>query len=226
MLALSKGGCRHSGLTLTCDDDAGDTSLQVSKETGTFAILIIMKGSDYALLVFTFVVGVFAGGYLYVTVFVPSVAEQQAARGERDWEIYGEEIGECRQSNDCAELFVASDRTLRFSIDGSEMLVATVSRELRSRLRTALEDYEPSSVGPGCQSVTGRFYAYDVAAFGDRYEVATCSQRFAESELATVLDEVWRYAEAGDYNAPPVIIEKGLTGWLEQQLDKQFDYDD
>jgi len=186
-----------------------------------------MKGSDYAILGMTFAVGLFAGVYFYVTAFAPEQEAQRQARAELDWEVVGRTIGGCEMSDECPQLYIASNREYRYSATGAVLEEGQISRALAADLTNALRNYDrdrfnaPSDV---CQAaLEGTDYEYDLDVYSEQYALTTCGSSFVESNLAAVLEEVWQaVAEGGVTNETP----GGLQDWLERELDRQFDYDD
>jgi hypothetical protein len=189
-----------------------------------------MKGSDYMLLAMTFVVGAFAGGYLYITVYAPQEAERELARSQMDWEVVGRTIGGCQLSGSCPEVYVASDRSFTYSPDGVALERGRIPRALRADIQAALQAEDRAQydrVGDTCRAAAdGTDYEYDIDAYDEQFAVTTCGTQFANSDLAVALEAVWAHVSTANTTSTPLFIEEGLQGWLEAELDKRFQYDD
>ena len=184
-----------------------------------------MKGSDYLLLAMTLLVGMFAGAYLYVTAYKPNMEQQRQVMTELDWEIVGLETGSC--DDRCAELYLASDRTYKYTPNGADLEEGRIRRYTRDDITTALQTAQSNdfSVGACPESQAGQ--QYSVEAYGETFSVSSCDPAFAASELQVALAAAWAEVEAGhNGSSTPIILESGLRGWLESELDRRFEYDD
>lgn len=190
-----------------------------------------MKGTEWMLVISTFMVGAMAGGYFYVTAYKPSIELQKQEINKLDWEIIAREIGSCQTINTCPEFYIAADRVHKYSPDGNILEEGKVTKAVRNSLSTALKAHnreEDAQSDGSCQYVTDEVnYIYDIDAYGERYTETTCDTQFAASPLARTLDTVWQQVATGEYaTSSPVILERGVQGWLEEYLDRQFEYDD
>lgn len=190
-----------------------------------FGILThIMKGSEIITLVFTFVTGLCAGMFLYVTVFAPTVEEQaQVWQGSSsgDWTITGEMYGGCMRTDTCGSFRLTNGSSFEYlPVAESEVQKGRLPHDVRKMLQETLtEDFliEASQEvhATSCSSfVDGIDYRYTVMLDGISYVLDTCSSVFALEEGAqTVMLDIWYFMENPEV-VPPVLLEKNIFDLL------------
>lgn len=180
-----------------------------------------MKGSEIITLVFTFVTGLFAGMFLYVTVFAPSVEEQldvweEPLSGE-EWVITGEMYGGCMRTDSCSSFRLVNGSGFEYLRDSeAEVQKGRLPREVTTLLTETLDpvflqEAAMEVTANACSSFTdGIDYRYIVSLEGSEYVLDTCQSVFALEEGAqTVFLDAWYYMENPQV-VPPVLFEKSI----------------
>jgi len=194
-----------------------------------------MKGSDYALLGLTFVTGMMAGAFLYVTAFLPAQVAKETARDESSWTIGATMVGDCEREvgKICSRFELLSDRTYQYLPPGQTDANFTLDTSSISATQIGLLEVAlTKSVNDSASTIScsdtfvGSGYEYDVRYEGDRFIFSTCDSAFAASVLNAELATIWRILAGDEVSAPPVLIEEGVSGWLENLLDESFRYNE
>lgn len=156
-----------------------------------------MSRREIYLLVCTFVVGVAAGAYSYLTGFAPvyrdvdfSIGTQYTVLGER----YGGGVD--------AAFSLESDGTYRASVGNGEVLEGVIDESVRRALREALRDADLVALGQSverarCASeIGGEDVRYEIEVNNERVVLDSCTTSFdRQSVLGVVLEVVWRDIE-------------------------------
>jgi hypothetical protein len=166
-----------------------------------------MQKQDILSILITFVVGFFAGGYLYLTqfavVFNPDTVTTEAALSE--FAVIGEEYGGCGEQ--CPSFQVLEDGSYRYkyvpaglteSIIKSGTLPLTLRRELVLGLTTAKLVAQSQVVDTiSCKSeANGIDRRYRVTLAGDDYVLNSCGTLVDEqSNTWQGLAKLWSYFE-------------------------------
>ena len=198
-----------------------------------------MTGRIYFILVMTFITGMFAGVYLYITAFAPAYDNNSNAvanETEIDFLLHGKKVGECNtQGAVCPSFELRSDRTYTFVPQyvytnatpekitgklGKNIFDVLISYIASIDLR-ALEEKTPHA---DCSPLYDTNYRYDLTYKGVTYTYDTCNTLFKESVLATKFYPLWSRLSTTTPQAP--LLEEGITGFLRDKLDEQFQYDD
>lgn len=162
---------------------------------------------DIFIMVMTFVVGIFAGFYLYTTAFAPQFDEFMGQTEEvyNDFVIEGTQYGGDRMGGTAPSfqlLEKGSFRYLPYAVSGGS--VAAKEGNLPKTLLTEIKQVvTPESLaiaaGPvvrgDCMSyVDGLDYTYAVTLEGENYTLDTCTTALtSDSIIATTLDKLWNY---------------------------------
>jgi hypothetical protein len=165
---------------------------------------MLMEKQDILSILITFVVGIFAGVYLYVSVFatiVDKVVVPDEARIS-DFSIVGDTYGGCR--NRCASFQVLSDASFKYlytPTTGGEqkILEGNLSLSLQNRIDRALvvselERQSASVEKIDCSSAAdGIDVVYEITVKGEKYLIDSCGTAAdGDSELWKVLAEIWQ----------------------------------
>lgn len=178
----------------------------------------------------TFLTGIFAGAYLYVSVFRPAyVAPEPVGITDTRFEVAGEMVGDCG-TEVCPSFILKQDRSYVY-IPGyalAEQNPETVSGKLSGILLRDLEAMLRSAaltaVSGSCQPFGGSMnYRYRVVLDGAAYELNTCNASFARSPVAADLSTLWSEVTVAQ-NAPAAVLEEGAFGTLERYLRNQFQW--
>jgi len=157
-----------------------------------------MHAREYFVFGFTFLMGVFAGGYVYVMYFAPEYAsEGPVAITEIDFRIQGQMTGGCQMGGGCASFvlhenyayrYVPDDRSSEFE---SGVLDSFTFKDIEESLADAsFKDLQ--LVGGACASAyDGTDYVYRVTYEGWEHTFNTCGTTFTNSPLEKQLRIVW-----------------------------------
>ncbi len=166
-----------------------------------------MKKSDIISILITFVVGVVAGGYLYLTGFAPIESEVAVPDGQEleQFVIVGDIYGGCR--NNCPSFRVINDGSYRFlytpTIGGSQKtregkLPYALFKKLRSVATASELEKQSQKMEPAdCSSYSDGFdVLYEITLNGKLYVINSCgSAADGKSALWLSLQGVWDYFE-------------------------------
>lgn len=187
-----------------------------------------MTGREYFIFGSTFIMGVFAGMFVFVTIYAPEHATDSTTDGTNNPNatvIEGKMYGGCELSSGCATFKLVDDRSYtylaypkakiekgRLPSELSETVFKTVGTEPFFR---ATKDIDPSS----CTSYAdGIDYTYSVTFKGNPYTLDTCTTALARDEkLQTTLAPLWDFMEHPT-TTYPTILEKGVGGWFHDQF--------
>lgn len=157
--------------------------------------------------------GVFAGGYLYLTGFAGLAAKLTTPDVEQvsEFVIVGDVYGGCRQT--CPSFQVVEDGSYRYLYTpaaGAVQVIreGTLPIELRRQLKDALTHSELARQSQEIQPLLCNSYTdgidvrYEVTLDGDRYTLDSCGTAVEEeSELWSSLGEIWTYYESAGNNS-------------------------
>ena len=168
-----------------------------------------MKKPDILSILITFVVGVFAGGYLYLTGFA-SVEDKMSipdAEELMEFTIVGEVYGGCELGNACPSFQVLKDGSYRYFYTpavGIDQILrqGTLPRQLRRQVDVVMrvddlteqsEKIQPSF----CNSYSdGIDVKYQVMLDGTEYLLYSCGTAVVrQGVLWVALGEIWTYFE-------------------------------
>jgi len=195
-----------------------------------------MKGKDYFVFFLTFITGIFAGAYLYITSFVPDYQQDNISEiSEVDFLLQGQERGDCGDIYGlCASFELQQDRTYKYMTRSTPDIADAPLTEGRLNKKVFIDfvDYlrtveltELAQVDfntcPSRQDVT---YTYSLVFTGESYQFSTCDRVFATSNLSQELNSLWHTVTSVSTSTSN--FDNGISGFLEQQLDKRFHYDD
>jgi len=163
-----------------------------------------MNRPDLLSILITFVVGVLAGGYLYVAIFA-SIVEKADIPDQADiskLSIIGDVYGGCRER--CSSFQVLGDASFKFLYyptdgGGQKILEGKLPLSLQNRIDKAFKvsELERQSVeveGTECASYTdGIDVVYEITLDGKKYIIDSCSTASdGESALWKTLSEIWQ----------------------------------
>lgn len=166
-----------------------------------------MKKDDLLSILITFVVGLFAGGYLYITGFAPieAVVSTPIAEEISEFSIVGDVYGGCR--NTCPSFKIVEDGSYRYFYTpaaGAEQSLreGSLPYQLYRNLRNVITESEllkqsRTIVPSTCNSyVDGIDVVYEITLNGRLYIIDSCGTAAeGESELWMTLSQVWSYYE-------------------------------
>jgi hypothetical protein len=195
-----------------------------------------MTGREYFIIIMTFITGMFAGAYLYVTSFAPSYQEDTVQeQSEITFLLHGRKTGDCSaEGSVCPSFELRSDRT--YSYIPLSYMGNTKDSEINGKLgkdkfdtllayidSVNLDALQKRSVHK-CSTLYDTNYQYNLTYMGKSYHYDTCNTVFKESVLSTKFYPLWTRLSTTTPTAP--LLEEGLTGFFRDQLDKKFKYDD
>lgn len=166
-----------------------------------------MKKSDIISILITFLVGAFAGSYLYLTGFAPIEAEITVpdVREVSQFEIVGDVYGGCRDT--CPSFQLLNDGSYRYLYTpsfGAEQVIreGKLPYELNRKLHNTLTESELSIqsqvIKPAtCNSyVDGIDVVYKISLNDKIFTINSCGTAVdGESELWKTLGKIWTYYE-------------------------------
>ncbi|MAZ66166.1 MAG: hypothetical protein CMF25_03570 [Kangiellaceae bacterium] len=196
-----------------------------------------MDTKTWLTLGFTFIVGVFSGAYLYVTVFAPQYNDDGFEDpSEIALRIQGQTYGGCQRTGSCPQFELENNRRYTYTkqaqrLDGEdEVMTGKMDRERFAQLADLLMETNFSALAQetqrSCDSyVDGVDYRYNVILEGEQFELDTCGTAFYNSTLERALRPLWGQF-ATTTSDLPYILERGMTGAAQDALDNLFQYDE
>jgi hypothetical protein len=196
-----------------------------------------MNARVYFILGFTFITGMFAGAYMYVTSFAPDYQQSDVeVLSEIDFKLQGQMTGGCQMIGVCPSFVLNENRTYEYvpqyqlQAGGPETVEGKLDTEsfkaLVEKVRGANMEILTTKNSLNCDSyVDGIDYNYRLTHEGEVYELSTCGMNFKNSGLDGAFSPLWgRLATSS--GATSGSLENGVSGFLRDSLDKQFEYDD
>lgn len=180
----------------------------------------------YFVLGSTFAVGVIAGMFFYVTVYVPMYGGSDVPE-EFSMLVEGRMYGGCERTGSCASFQFTDDGSYQyFPSEGARKesgeLPTSVVNSVRDELTPiAVEDASAPTAIRDCRSyVDGIDYAYTITVESQQFALDTCKTQLAhENPLQQEFLAVWQYMEnPSSTRQYPVIIEEGVSGFIIDRL--------
>ena len=196
-----------------------------------------MNARVYFILGFTFITGMFAGAYLYVTSFAPDYQQSDVEEiSEIDFKLQGQMSGGCQMSGVCPSFVLSQNRTYeyvphyRLQEGEPDMVTGKMDTEsfkaLVEKVRGANMEILTKENSLNCDSyVDGIDYNYRLTHEGEVYELSTCGMNFKNSELDKAFSPLWEQLATSSASSAGS-FEGGIGGYLRDALDKKFEYDD
>lgn len=168
-----------------------------------------VKRQDILSLLITFSVGLFAGGYLYITGFVPQFSQMLGTTQDsyETFTITSEVYGRCRLDGVCGSFQLLADRSYRYrtfarSRAEQEVLEGALSRSSMRALRRAASsaalEAQSARVLPDASCASsgneGNDYRFWITVAGTEYLLDTCGTAMdRQSALWRELMDLWQY---------------------------------
>ncbi len=165
-----------------------------------------MKRQQLFVLIFTFIVGLFAGFYVYVTGFAPEhqnvVPRDEKVLGN-DFAIRAEQIGGCArmEGSVCPSFELLSNRSYKYikahnlHEETPDPLTGYLPRAEFESVRRMIENdnlLEFQKPGSYCGAASdGIDYKYDVIVDGISYELNSCGTQFYGTALYKEMLKLW-----------------------------------
>ncbi len=191
-----------------------------------------MDLKTYTVLGSTFLMGVFVGAYLYITVFVPNYSQVRFDGDETqiDFLLRGAQRGECNRGDSvCPSFELRSDRTYTYIATyvkngRQEVVEGRLGKDRFDSLLTYiaavdLRALEKRSFG-ACSRIYDTNYMYNLVYNGESYIFDTCNTVFKDSVLATQFYPLWTRLATTTPTSP--LLEEGLNEILREWLYNQF----
>lgn len=163
-----------------------------------------MTNQQLLTLVFTFIVGMFSGAYLYMTSFAPEYASDgfSGEVTEESLGVIGEQTGGCQMgARACASFRLTGNRQYEYipahplGTDTPQPLTGKVSVFAMDNLKKVLTvtDFEALTLpGDTCQAAfDGIDYKYTILLNGETYELDSCGTSFYGTRLYNELLILW-----------------------------------
>lgn len=194
---------------------------------------MFMNARVYFILAFTFITGVFSGGYLYITSFAPDYVQSDVEEiSEIEFRVNGQISGGCQMIGVCPSFVLNQDRTYeyipayRLEDAEPEVVAGKMSREAFVRVMAVVEIVDFAALQKentlSCSSyVDGLDYEYQVTYEGEAYSLRTCGMNFKNSSLDKVLKPLWE-----QLSVVQVEESSNTYGLLEGYLRKSFQRED
>ena len=197
-----------------------------------------MNARIYFILGLTFITGMFAGAYLYVTSFAPDYQKSDIEElSEIEFKLQGQMTGGCLRGGGVCPSFVLNHNRMyeyipQYRLQEGEpgKVVGKMNSETFKIILKQVQDTDIEALqktnARSCQSyLDGIDYNYHLTYAGEIYEFNTCGTNFANSTLDNAFRPLWeQLATSSDVKANQ--FEGGIGGYLQDQLDKKFDYDE
>ena len=183
-----------------------------------------MDSQSYIVLGLTFITGVFAGVYFYVTVYAPQYASDDVAE-KSSVVIEGEMYGGCVLSTGCASFRLTENGSYQYFAsaeakkESGRLPSETIQRLLQQLETTDLaRASSPKAIRDCVSYVDGIDYRYSVTFEGGAYTLDTCTTNFSDvSHLQIEFIDAWEFM-TNPTTTYPVIIEKGVGGFIIDRL--------
>ena len=188
-----------------------------------------MDSKTWITLGLTFVTGVFAGMFLYVTTYAPQYAEQGPKT--ESLSITGSMYGGCDDRGTCPSFHLSNNGAYQYLSDGDgSKETGKIPVEVLTQLKDAItaSDLQTFSkaraIRNDCVSYVDDIdYTYSIAIQNKRYEIDTCKTNFShQTSLQKAFVELWIYMD-NPTTTYPTVIEKGVGGWLIDRMQNQSD---
>ena len=171
-------------------------------------ILNAMKKQDILSILITFLVGVFVGGYLYLTDAAGRISELKIPDAEEvsEFTIVGDVYGGCRDR--CPSFQVINDGSYRYLYtprNGSEQVLrqGILPLQLQRQLRTVLTEnalkQQSRNIEPTvCNSFSdGIDVKYTITIDGKEYKIDSCGTTVdGGSQMWITLGQIWEYYQS------------------------------
>jgi len=168
-----------------------------------------MTGKIQMLFFSSFLMGMFAGAYFYVSFFAPLVENPDLdllVDAKEDLIVEGIMYGGCERMNSCANFQLINGRDYHYTVStDAEVQTGRLSRSFAQGIQASLSDgalYAASEqVGAySCSShVDGVDYHYSILKEGERYEIDTCTTALAYNDaLQDLFLDIWYTLENPD----------------------------
>ncbi len=165
-----------------------------------------MIGKDLISILITFVVGLFAGAYLYLNGFATTFVLPEATTQDTytEFVIIGESYGVCNETNTCLSFQLVENGSYRALYDdplGGEQLAeegtipGTLKRQLYKALtHEALEVESEPLNNPQCHYGAETNYYFRITRDEINYVLDTCQSSINyEGSAWTLLSKLWNY---------------------------------
>jgi hypothetical protein len=195
-----------------------------------------MNARVYFILGFTFITGMFSGAYLYVTAFAPDYQQSDVeVVSEIDFKLQGQMSGGCQMMGVCPSFVLNQNRTYEYipwyqlQEGEPEQILGKMDsktfRDLIDQIEVANMEALQKKNTLTCQSyIDGIDYSYRLIYQGEEYELSTCGMNFQNSELASAFAPLWQ--QLATFTQASASSEGGVGGFLMNQLDEKFKYDE
>ena len=189
-----------------------------------------MNGKLYFQFGSTFVMGIIAGFFLYLTVYAPAYKNDVASQEQQSKNavvIEGQMYGGCSNSNSCASFRLLDDYSYNYQPFPSgaiqkgflpEQTAKAIFTTLGTKeFSSAMENYNSSN----CESQTGGLdFSYTVSHNGSSSEVDTCKTALAQNkQLQKVFMNAWEFMQ-NPTTTYPVLLEEGIGGFFIDRFNK------
>jgi len=187
-----------------------------------------MTGKIYLLLGSTFLMGAFAGAYLYVSVFAPAYESDIATSEAVDEDtvvIEGQMYGGCLRSGACASFKLIENGSYSYlAAPDAEVengkLPKDVNEEIFDAVGTDTFFNATDEISKDfCSSFAdGSDFTYEVTLGEETYTLDTCKTTFAyDDELQASFLNVWNFMQ-NPTTTYPVLIEEGVGGFFKDRF--------
>ncbi|USN87804.1 MAG: hypothetical protein H6779_05415 [Candidatus Nomurabacteria bacterium] len=164
-----------------------------------------MTRQDTLSVLITFVIGLVAGGYYYITGFSFKDSDVSTKDTYSDFAIVGKAYGNC-QSDGCLSFQLLSDGTYRVLLNKADVgevskegvVPKTLRKELTDNIETlALKQLSKKVSTKNCSSMEGGVdYNFKITRAGTDYELDTCKTNINyNTEAWSSLAKLWNYFE-------------------------------
>ncbi len=187
-----------------------------------------MTGKLYFALGSTFLMGMFTGAYLYVSVFAPNYESDIASSEALDNDtiaIEGQMYGGCLRSGKCASFKLLENGTYSYLVSpDTEVQKGHLPKDATDAIfdvvgtNAFFNDTDEVSQDLCSSYVDGTDFKYEVTLDEDAYTLDTCTTAFAyDEDLQSAFLEAWDFM-ANPTTTYPVIIEEGIGGFLKERF--------
>lgn len=187
-----------------------------------------MTGRVYFILIMTFITGMFAGAYLYITSFAVNDSNENIP--EISFQITGIAGGDCMENNNvCASFTLDQNRKFVYipqhSIHNNtpENITGRIHKNIFNELTEIIQDTNLAQLqeqsGECAYARNPDSYVYNIIVDGTSQTLNTCVPLFKSSELSVQLQSLWVI-----FNKPATVTENGggISNFLMNHLKENF----
>ena len=189
-----------------------------------------MNGKLYFQFGSTFVMGIIAGFFFYLTVYAPAYKNDVASQEQQSKDavvVEGQMYGGCSSANSCASFRLLDNHSYNYQpYPGADIekqkLPSDIAKTIFDAIGTdAFYNAEEQVTPANCASNSdGLDFTYTISLDGDTYTLDTCKTALAHNlPLQQVFIKAWDFMQ-NPTTTYPALIEEGVGGFFMDRFNK------